>query len=197
MNDHQACWLIQLTSYNFIIQYHQDILNSADESSWRSDYMMTEQNKRCHRSAEKFHESSFKQSQLMFIQSSNSSSISVEDKSILWQIDNLMSILVNKLMTVMLRASRQYNYHIRETDSETECLIWMLSLQVITQLKIRLIADDLVLYRKTLNSFSQKIVFSSIFISEFTSYNNLNFSKKNTIILNLIKNIQEFNLQCR
>ena len=39
LNDCQACWLIQLTSYNFIIQYHQDNLNSADESLWRSDYI--------------------------------------------------------------------------------------------------------------------------------------------------------------
>src|SRR5205809_3071893 len=52
-------------------------------------------------------------------------------------------------------------------------------------------------YRKTLNSLSQKIVSSGIFISESTLYNSLNFSKKNMIILSLIKNIQEFDLQCR
>lgn len=34
-------------SYNFIIQYYQDTLNSADESSQKSDYM-TKQNKRHH-----------------------------------------------------------------------------------------------------------------------------------------------------
>ena len=38
-------------------------------------------------------------------------------------------------------------------------------------------------------------MFSDIFISESILYSSLNFSKKNTIILNLIKNTQEFNLQ--
>src|SRR5436189_5433567 len=73
----------------------------------------------------------------------------------------------------------------------------MLLLQVITQSKIRLTADNLVLYRKTFNSLSQKTMFLNIFISKSTSYNNLNLSEKNTTIFNLIKNAQEFNLQCR
>ena len=108
-----------------------------------------------------------------------------------------MSMLVNKLMTVMLEMSEQYSCHIRETNFETEYLIWVLSLQAITWLKIRLTTDNLVSYKETFNNFSQKIVFLSIFISEFTSYNNLNFSKKNTIILSLIKNTQKFNSQCK
>jgi hypothetical protein len=37
-------------------------LNSADRSSQRLDYM-TEQSKKCHKSTEKLHESSFKQFQ--------------------------------------------------------------------------------------------------------------------------------------
>src|SRR5436190_20930390 len=97
----------------------------------------------------------------------------------------------------MLRIDRQYNYHIRETDLKIKCLIQMLSLQATTQSKIRLIANNFMLYRKIFNNLSQKIMFSDIFISEFTSYNSLNFSKKNTTILNLIKNIQEFNSQCK
>src|SRR6266487_40757 len=52
-------------------------------------------------------------------------------------------------------------------------------------------------YKKTLNSLSQKTVSLSIFISESTSYSSLNFSKKNTTILSLIKDTQEFDLQCR
>ena len=60
-----------------------------------------------------------------------------------------------------------------------------------------MIADDFMSYREIFNSLSQKIVFLSIFISEFTLYSSLNLSKKNTIILSLIKNIQEFDLQCR
>src|SRR5947207_15311383 len=97
----------------------------------------------------------------------------------------------------MLRTDRQYSCHIRETDSETEYLIQVLSLQATTQSKIRLTANNLVSYRKTFNSLSQKIMSLSIFISESTSYNSLNFSKKNMIILSLIKNAQEFDLQCR
>ena len=67
-------------------------------------------------------------------------------------------------------------------------------------------ADDLVSYRKTLNSLSQKIMFLDIFISqkimspdipasESMTYSSLNFSKKNTTILSLIKNAQEFDSQ--
>ena len=73
-------------SYNFIIQYHQDSLNSADESSQRSDYMQTEQNEKHHRndsmliSSERHHELNLKQSQSMSTQSSNSSLTSIEDK---------------------------------------------------------------------------------------------------------------------
>ena len=66
--------------YDFTIQYCQDNLNSADESSQRSDYMMMKQNKRCHESTEKSCELSFKQFQSMSIQNSNSSSTSVENK---------------------------------------------------------------------------------------------------------------------
>ena len=97
----------------------------------------------------------------------------------------------------MLEMNRQYSCCIKETDSETKYLIQVLSLQVTIQSKIRLTADNFVSYRKTLNSLSQKIVFLNIFINEFTSYNSFNFSKKNMIILNLIKNAQEFNSQCR
>ena len=97
----------------------------------------------------------------------------------------------------MLEMSRQYNCHIREIDSEMKYLIQVLSLQATTWLKIRLTADNFVSYRKTLNSFSQKIMFLSIFINKFILYSSFNFSKKNMIIFSLIKNIQEFNSQCR
>ena len=83
----------------------------------------------------------------------------------------------------MLRAGRQYNCNIKETDFKAESLIQVLSLQAITQLKIRLTADNLISYSKT-SSFSQKTVFLSIFIN-----------KKNLSILSLIKNIQKFNSQ--
>src|SRR5205809_669131 len=39
LNSHQACWLIQLASHNFIIHYHKDKLNLADRSSRHPDYM--------------------------------------------------------------------------------------------------------------------------------------------------------------
>ena len=119
-------------SYDFIIQYCWDILNSANESSQRPDYMMTEQNEEHHESAEKPHESSLKQFQSTSTQNSDSSSISAEDKLIFWQIDDLISTLINKLVTAVLEVGEQYSCCIRETDSETECLIWVLSLQAIT-----------------------------------------------------------------
>ena len=64
LNDYQVCWLIQLILYDFTIQYHWDTLNPADESSQRSDYIMTEQNKRYYRSIKKLCKSSLKQSWL-------------------------------------------------------------------------------------------------------------------------------------
>ena len=111
-------------------------------------------------------------------------------------------------MTVTFRADRQYSYHIKRTDSEMKCLIGVLSLQATTQLKIRLTADNFMSYRKILNNLNQKTVSSNIFISqktvlsdilisESTIYSNLNFSKKNTAIFSLIKNTQEFDLQCK
>ena len=68
LNDCQVCWFIQLTSYDFTIQYCWGSLNSADESFQRLNYMQTEQNERCHESSsmlinsEKHCEMSFKQS---------------------------------------------------------------------------------------------------------------------------------------
>jgi len=158
-------------------------------------------------SFERYHESSLKQFWLMSTQNSDSSLIFIEDK-LTWQIDDLISILINKLVTAVLETGRQYSCCIRETDSEMKCLIQVLSLQATTQSKIRLTADDFVSYRKILNSFSQKTVFLnifisqkimllSIFISESIMYSSLNSSEKNTAILSLIKNVQEFNLQCR
>ena len=83
----------------------------------------------------------------------------------------------------------------------------MLSLQVITQLKIRLIADNLESYKEA-SSLNQKIMFSSIsvnfeimflsiFINESALYNNLDIREEKSSILSLIKNIQEFDLLCR
>ena len=49
------------------------------------------------------------------------------------QIEDLMSTLVKKLTTVVsLKADRQYSCQVRSTDSETENLIQVLSLQMIT-----------------------------------------------------------------
>ena len=106
-----------------------------------------------------------------------------------WQMSDLILMLVNKLVTAMLRAGEQYSYHIRRTDSETEYLIQVLSLQAITWSKIRLTADNLVSFRKTTS-------FDSL-IRKSTSFNSLNVRKKKLSILNLIKDIQEFDLQCR
>src|SRR5947207_15232849 len=84
-----------------------------------------------------------------------------------------MSTLVNKLATAaLIRTGEQYSCQIRSIDFKTEDLIQVLSLQAITQSKIRLAADNLELYRKT-SSLDQKTVFSSILISletEFLSF---------------------------
>ena len=142
LNDYQACWFIQLMSYNFIIQYHQNTLNSANESFWKSDYMMMKQNKKHHESTKKLCESNLKQSQSM----SKCVSSSSINKLTFWWVDNLMSTLVNKFATAALEMSKQYNCNIRETDFEAESLIWILSLQATIQSKIKLTADNLVLY---------------------------------------------------
>ncbi len=126
---------------------------------------------------------------------------------ILWQIDDLMSMLVNKLATVILETDRQYNYHIRETDFEIKNLIWVLSLQIIIWLKIILTTNDFILFKEALKSFSQKTVFFDVFIREIvffnnfikksTLFNNFNAREKKSSIFNLIKNVQEFDLLCR
>jgi len=78
-------------------------------------------------------------------------------------------------------------------------LIQVLSLQVITQSKIRLTADNFILFRKTVffDSFIRKTIFFNNFIKESTFFDNLNIKKKKFNIFNLIKNTQEFNLLCR
>src|SRR5438034_3275836 len=125
------------------------------------------------------------------------------------QIDNLISMLVRKLATVVLtKASKQYSCQVRDADSETEDLIQVLLLQTITQSKIRLTADNFELYRKTIN-LNKRIMFSSIFISLETEslsffislrieFLNLSAVVKNkSSIFSLIKKVQEFNLLCR
>ena len=117
-----------------------------------------------------------------------------------------MLTLVNKLATaVFIRADEQYSCQIKSVDSETEDLIQVLSLQVITQLKIRLIADNLELYRKT-SSLNQRTEFLSFFINLetessdfFISFETVfsDISVKEKSILNLIKDIQEFDLLCK
>ena len=94
LNNCQVCWFIQLMSYNFIIQYCQNNLNSADESSWKSDYIMKQNEEHC------------------------------KNNSMSWQINDLMLILVNKLaIIVLIKADEQYSCQIRNTDFKTEDLI--------------------------------------------------------------------------
>ena len=104
-------------------------------------------------------------------------------------------MLVNKLATaVLIKADKQYSCQIRKINLETKNLIQVLSLQVIIWSKIRLIANNLELYRKTSN-FDQKIMFSSIFINFEIVFSDIFAEKKS--ILNLIKDIQEFDLLCK
>ncbi len=117
---------------------------------------------------------------------SSSSLMLIESSLMLWQMSDLI---------LMLETDKQLHY-VRSSDSEAEDLIWVLLLQVIIQSKIRLTADNLVLFRETF-SFSQETMFSDIFINEFMLYSNFNVSKKKSSILNLIKDAQEFDLLCR
>ena len=117
-----------------------------------------------------------------------------------------MSTLVNKLATAaFIRADEQYSCQVRNVNSETKSLIQVLSLQAITQSKIRLTADNLELYRET-SSLNQKTVFSNIlisleteFLSFFISFETvlLSISAEEKSILNLIKDIQEFDSLCK
>jgi len=45
--------------------------------------------------------------------------------------------------------------------------------------------------------FIRKIMFFDNFIKKFTFFDNLNVKEKKLSILNLIKNVQEFDLLCR
>src|SRR5205809_7517055 len=112
-----------------------------------------------------------------------------------------MSMLVNKLATAaFIGADKQYSCQIRSIDFKTEDLIQVLSLQAITQSKIRLTADNLELYKET-SSLDQRTVSLSIFISLETESSSffisfktvfLNIFTEEKSILNLIKNVQEF-----
>ena len=112
------------------------------------------------------------------------------------QIEDLMSMLAKKLATVVsLRVSEQYSCQVRDADSETEDLIQVLSLQTITQSKIRLAADNLELYREANDLNSRE----TTDLNEKTESLNLFISivKNKSSILNLIKEAQEFDLLCR
>src|SRR5947207_1141937 len=69
-----------------------------------------------------------------------------ESGSIPWHfekflVDKLMLSFVNKLATAVTRTGRQYS--VMGSNFQTESLIEVLSLQVTTQSKIRLTADNL------------------------------------------------------
>ena len=105
------------------------------------------------------------------------------------------SLLIILLVITVFRINKQYNYNIKKINLEMNNLIQVLSLQAMTWLKIKLTANDFI-------SFSQKTMFLSIFINlkivfldilinKFMTYYNADVSKKNIIIFNLIKNIQD------
>src|SRR5437762_9190708 len=61
-----------------------------------------------------------------------------------FSVDKLMLSFVNKLVTAVTKADEQYS--IKNSDFQAESLIKVLLLQAITQSKIRLTADNLVLF---------------------------------------------------
>ena len=85
---------------------------------------------------EKYHENdlmltSFKKFQLTSTLISDSSLIFIESSLTFWQMSNLILILVNKLATAILETDKQL-CHVRDSNSEAEDLIQVLSLQAIT-----------------------------------------------------------------
>ena len=74
-----------------------------------------------------------------------------------FQVGKLMSSLINKLATAVLRAGKQLCC-VKNDDSEAESFIRVLSLQAITQSKIRLTADNLMLLVMKNMILSQTIV---------------------------------------
>ena len=123
LNRHQTHWLIQLTLYNFTIQYCWDSLNSADELLWRSDYIEEWD-------SEKIYILECSEDKLTSVLTSDSSLMPAEDSSMLSQVIDLISMLANKLATATHRVSMQC-FLIETSDFQTESLIWVLFLQVI------------------------------------------------------------------
>ena len=105
-----------------------------------------------------------------------------------------MLSFVNKLATAVTRADRQYS--VMNSDFQAESLIEVLSLQVTTQSKIRLTADNLMSFVFE-NSIAEECVSVDCLIKKTMLSSSFNVCKKKSSILNLIKDIQVFDLQCR
>ena len=94
-------------------------------------------------------------------------------------------MLTNKLAIATHKINKQYTL-IRASNFQTKSLIKVLYLQVVTQSKIRLTADNLMFIKN-----------ANLTLLKSMSFSSLTIDKKKTSILNLIKDIQELNLQCR
>ncbi len=62
-----------------------------------------------------------------------------------FQVNKLMSILINKLVITTYKAGKQYSL-VKSNDSETKNLIKVLLMQIITWLRIKLATNNLMLY---------------------------------------------------
>src|SRR2546421_11962771 len=102
-----------------------------------------------------------------------------------------MLMLVRKLVIVVLiRVSEQYSCQVKNADSETEDLIQVLSLQTITQSKIRLTVNNLKSYRKIIN-LNEKTVFLNILTSletEFLSFSISFETESSDLFISIVKN---------
>ena len=101
--------------------------------------------------SEKTYISKCLENRLTLALASSSSLAPTRSSSTLSQVSNLMLTLANKLATATHKASMQCSL-IRASDSQAKSLIEVLSLQAITWSKIKLTADNLVLFINAKNT---------------------------------------------
>jgi len=93
-----------------------------------------------------------------------------------------MPTLINKLVIAAYKANEQCIL-IRASNFQTKSLIKVLCLQVISQSKIKLTADNLISIKDV-----------NLILLKLTLFSSLTINKKKTSILDLIKDAQELDL---
>ncbi len=171
LNDCQVCWLIQLTSYDFTIQYHQDSLNPADESSQRPDYIAE---------LSREHEDSMSE------QINNLILILVN------KLATVVLIRADRQYSCQVRSADSKTEDLIQVLS-LQTITWSKTRLAADNLESYRKTNDLN-YRETNNLDFRKMKSSTLHKSEL---NDLDIVKNKSSILSLIKDVQEFDLLCR